>query len=364
MTIATLLDPLEQGGPCGAPLLHEPEYDAIALARHEDDTSLPLGVWTGVQKRADWHEVVRLCEEALRRRSKDIQVAAWLGEAWISLDGLAGGLRATTLLHALCEAFWPALHPLPRDGDQDFRTAPFDWADQHWHEALLLRVPLVQGTGPEAQAITLGQWRAALAAENEGRKEKSGGRQDRPPRVDQLTHAQALAQAATMPVPACRAALEAATAWSAALTGLHVLLDRLLPGAPPRLRRLCETLAEAEQVLRLCLQQHPGYSDAVPEAPPVPAEAAPAVAALVAEPREGQAVAVPAGDIISGRADAYRRLAQVADYLAATEPHSPVPALLRRAVRWGALPFEALIAELTYNNNEIGQLLLRAPLDD
>ncbi|WP_373888626.1 type VI secretion system ImpA family N-terminal domain-containing protein [Massilia genomosp. 1] len=47
--------------------------------------------------------MVRLRERALTERSKDSQIAAWLGEAWIALDGLAGGVRATQLLQGLCE---------------------------------------------------------------------------------------------------------------------------------------------------------------------------------------------------------------------------------------------------------------------
>ena len=64
-------------------------------------------------------------------------------------------------------------------------------------------------------------------------------------------------------------------------------------------------------------------------APPAAVDAgnsasAPVVAAAVFAQREPQ-----------GREDAYRQLRGIADYLARTEPHSPVPYLIYRAVEWG-----------------------------
>lgn len=46
------------------------------------------------------------------------------------------------------------------------------------------------------------------------------------------------------------------------------------------------------------------------------------------------------------RDEAYRQLAQIADYLARTEPHSPVPYVIRRAVEWGGQPLGELLEEL------------------
>jgi len=62
------------------------------------------------------------------------------------------------------------------------------------------------------------------------------------------------------------------------------------------------------------------------------------------------------------RADAYRRLESVADYLETLEPHSPVPRLVRRAVAWGNMSFHQLLVELTHNNNEMQKLLVRGPV--
>jgi type VI secretion system protein ImpA len=46
------------------------------------------------------------------------------------------------------------------------------------------------------------------------------------------------------------------------------------------------------------------------------------------------------------RADAYGRLAEIAEYLLAIEPHSPAPYLIKRAVAWSHMPLGELLAEL------------------
>lgn len=53
-------------------------------------------------------------------------------------------------------------------------------------------------------------------------------------------------------------------------------------------------------------------------------------------------------------ADAYARLAEVADYLMQQEPHSPVPYLIRRAIDWGGLNTGELHQEIFLKQN--GQL--------
>jgi predicted component of type VI protein secretion system len=53
---------------------------------------------------------------------------------------------------------------------------------------------------------------------------------------------------------------------------------------------------------------------------------------------------------IKGRAEAYRQLSEIADYLTKIEPHSPTPYLIRRAVAWGEMSLEELLKELVGDN--------------
>ncbi|HWV08497.1 MAG TPA: type VI secretion system ImpA family N-terminal domain-containing protein, partial [Pseudomonas sp.] len=79
--LQALLAPLSEEAPCGVSLRYEPDFDRLREMRREDDTSLPTGVWKAEVKRSDWAAVERLASDLLKTRSKDLMVAAWLGEA-------------------------------------------------------------------------------------------------------------------------------------------------------------------------------------------------------------------------------------------------------------------------------------------
>ena len=55
---------------------------------------------------------------------------------------------------------------------------------------------------------------------------------------------------------------------------------------------------------------------------------------------------------VTSRAQAYRMLSQAAEYLLRTEPHSPTPYLVKRAVAWGSMPLEAVLNEIVRNDEE------------
>ena len=124
--LAALLAPVAPGNPCGESLRYEGTYDRIREARREDDARLSQGIYQAEPKRADWAEVEALCLEALTR-SKDLQVAAWLLEAWLRRYSFAGAREGLRLMHALCEEFWDDLHPrVEADGDLGARVAPIE----------------------------------------------------------------------------------------------------------------------------------------------------------------------------------------------------------------------------------------------
>lgn len=88
--IQKLLEPISEEYPAGGYLRYEGTYDTIQEARREDDASLPQGVWERDLKKADWHRVRELCEAALARQTKDLQIAVWLLESLIRIHGFAG----------------------------------------------------------------------------------------------------------------------------------------------------------------------------------------------------------------------------------------------------------------------------------
>ncbi|MCA8913271.1 MAG: type VI secretion system ImpA family N-terminal domain-containing protein, partial [Planctomycetes bacterium] len=69
-------------------------------------------------------------------------------------------------------------------------------------------------------------------------------------------------------------------------------------------------------------------------------------------PAAGNTVAIagPSGPI-TNRKVAFERLREVAEFLKRTEPHSPVAYLVQRAIKWGDMSLESVIAELVKNND-------------
>ncbi|GIK52107.1 MAG: type VI secretion system ImpA family N-terminal domain-containing protein [Planctomycetaceae bacterium] len=57
------------------------------------------------------------------------------------------------------------------------------------------------------------------------------------------------------------------------------------------------------------------------------------------------------GGAIRTRADAFRRLQEVANWLKRNDPHSPVAMLVQRAVAWGNLSLEQVLTELIRNSD-------------
>ena len=101
--IDALLAPVSAENPSGESLRFDAVYDDIKRMREEEDAALPQGVWQRELKRADWSGVAALASQTLATRSKDLQLAAWLTEAWTRLFGFAGLAHGVRLIAALCD---------------------------------------------------------------------------------------------------------------------------------------------------------------------------------------------------------------------------------------------------------------------
>ena len=67
---------------------------------------------------------------------------------------------------------------------------------------------------------------------------------------------------------------------------------------------------------------------------------------------------------VQSREEAYRLLSLAADYLLRTEPHSPTPYLVQRAVGWGRMPLAELLEEYSQDGNDLRMLRLLLGLSE
>src|SRR5207253_8165959 len=89
LNVDDLLAPIAEDQPSGRSLVYETEYGDLREARRsEDDT--PQGDWAHEVKVAEWDAVIEIGTEALTRKTKDLQIAAWITEALGHLHGFPG----------------------------------------------------------------------------------------------------------------------------------------------------------------------------------------------------------------------------------------------------------------------------------
>ena len=137
-----LLNPIPGDNPSGKSLRYDPVYDKIREARREEDV-LPQGDWSREVKKADFPLVIKLATEALSTKTKDLQIAAWLTEAILFRDHVAGLREGLDLLRGFMETFWDTLYPEIEDDDLEFRSAPLSWVGSKLDVAVR-RLPLTK----------------------------------------------------------------------------------------------------------------------------------------------------------------------------------------------------------------------------
>jgi len=135
-----LLAPISDASPAGEDLRYEAIYDEIREAR-EEEADLPQGAWQRERKTADFKKVAKLATEALQKRTKDLQIAAWLTEAKLRREGFGGLREGIDLMRGLMDHFWDGLFPPIEDDDVEFRAAPLEWLGNYL-DASIKRVPL------------------------------------------------------------------------------------------------------------------------------------------------------------------------------------------------------------------------------
>jgi type VI secretion system protein ImpA len=350
-----LLNPIPGDNPSGPDLRYAPAYDQIKEARRQEDDA-EQGVWQREVKTADWPLVVKLASEFLAKKSKDLQIAAWLTEAVVHREGFAGLKQGLDLTLGLLTGFWDTVHPRIEEDDLEMRATPLNWVGSQL-DVPLRRVPLTR------EGHDWIQYKESLSVPAEEDVGYDEGKQ-------QLRRV-ALEDGKLTP-----------EAWNAAFTAMSreyydnlakeiqqgkdslAALDEFCTERfgddAPSFGSLRTTLDEIGQTVRILLLKKGGPIDeATAEEEPVEEAAAPEAAAQDsaasgAAPARTRAKATLTAEPESVE-DAAARVAAVARWFRRQEAQSPVPYLLLRALRWG---------ELRANPYDLDWRMLEAPPTD
>jgi type VI secretion system protein ImpA len=356
-----LTAPISTENPCGAWLRYDVTYDEVRGARREDDAGLPQGVWASELKRANWATVEKLCAEALVERSKDLQLAAWLMEAWIQLDGFAGAARGFELMRGLCSAFWDQMYPA-LGNDLAPRLAPIQWVN----EKLSRRIRLVRLTQPAMEgmpAYSLADWDLAMR--------NPGGAQG----TDAVSIARFEQSVKLTGYPWFFALQRDVNETAINLAALDNLIDERAAKLSSGLAKFRDEVSSVARLVEAILAEAPGQPpDQVPDQDPdqdpgqapgqdpdqTLARSRPVERALGAGHSAELALDVPSlcqAPGIRTRAEAYSLLEEIAIFLHQNDPHSPTPYLISRAVAWGNMHFDELLPELVGDAPKLSDLL-------
>lgn len=144
--IERFLEPIPGDNPAGAYLRYNPLYGKIEEARRREDPAVFAKLNLGRDAKApDYKQVIQLSEEALTKQTKDLQIAAWLTEAWASRDRLAGLTSGLRLLKSLLEQFWAHAYPEIDEGDAGLRAMPLEWVGSSFDCTFAVRsIPLTK----------------------------------------------------------------------------------------------------------------------------------------------------------------------------------------------------------------------------
>jgi type VI secretion system protein ImpA len=320
-----LLDPISDAAPAGDDLTFSPEFDAIAEARRHDDPSLAQGEWTRELKTADWPAALRLCEELLSKRTKDLRVAGWYAEAATHLRGFEGLADGYMLVTDLCRDFWDGIHPA---GDDEERAGCLQWLvsqSTQWIRTVSLGngfalQDLSTGPGSRTEDVMgkLAKWRSSVSHEH------------RKVLVDDVTLA--LVALAALENQVHARLFDDAPSFAAAKAALNDAFELLKAEGPTR--------------------------------EPLPAEA---MLASEPDPSHTTQHVAPAALLrssnLQNRADALQALRDVARFFRDTEPHSPVAYLADKAARWGDMPLHAWLHTVLGEGEAFGKLSALLDID-
>lgn len=346
-----LLAPISEESPSGESLRYSGIYDEIAEARRTDD-ALAQGEWQTELKVADYRKVIQLATDALTSSTKDIQIAAWLSESLTYQHGFAGLRDGLKLLAGLQENFWDSLHPEIDDGDMEGRGNAISWLDTQCGWAVK-KLPITQGAGysyldwQDAKRFQRPDNYDSLDNEQQERIDGEIARSEKDGLVNAELWKKARTQTRRQFCEETNFAIE--ECWEAYRDLNRVLEEKFDRNQVPSMPELSKSLETVHDQVKKILQEkrleEPQASDDT-DAEYTNGEAG----------EDGGAARGGGGGPISGRADALKKLSEIASFFQRTEPHSPVAYLVQRAVKWGNMPLDSWLRDVIKDDGVLDQI--------
>ncbi len=348
-----LLQPVSEESPSGESLRYSGLYDEIVEARRSDD-NLSQGEWQTELKVADYRKVVELAVPALTSKAKDLQVAAWLSESLIKNYGFAGLRDSLKLVSGLQDHFWDTLHPVIDEGDMEGRANAISWLDVQGANAIKT-CPITGGPG-----YSYNDWLTARSLETPANFDSLD-----PEKQQEFNNLKAQAETDGRVTgdlwkiavgKTKRAQAESINhtieeCWEAFAELNRVIEEKYdrnqMPGLGALKRALDDVHGQVKKILERKRLEEPDETDASEEWTSTEDDGAEV-------PETGGSSSMTGA--VKSRADALKRLSEIAVFFQRTEPHSPVAYLVNRAVKWGNMPLDSWLQEVIKDTATLEQV--------
>jgi type VI secretion system protein ImpA len=343
LSLARLCTPINGGS--GEDLSFSSLFDQVKEARRADPDYLTQGDWQTNLKVSDWDLTVELASSGLAVQSKDLMLSAWLAEGLANKHHFAGVAFGLRLTDQLLTGFWPTLYPSLEEGIE-LRATRLAWLNTALAQ-VVGGLPITQDQGyglaryeesKHVENLALQNPASMAIALNEGKINTEIFQ--RSAVLTDTGHLHLRAEQISECLFACRS--------------VQNVMQTLMGHDAPSFGSLEDALTRTRQLVERLLKDR--GIETVNKAP----SEAPAAAAL-ASIAEGStsmlASSLPSQEALRTtpltREEAFTMLTGVAQFFKQTEPHSPVPYLLERAIKWGNMPLESWLADVIKDSSVV-----------
>lgn len=339
MDINSLLQPISEDAPTGVdPRLDaspKSTYNTLKDARNNARAAERNRLFDSGDNTASthWQTILELAPTVLEKQAKDIEICCWLIEALTRKRGFVGLLNGLQILNGLIKDFWDGIYPLPDEDGVENTVFGIKGLNGESREGVLIppirNILLTAGQGD--QDFSLWQYKQALDT-----KKISDG-----PARQQRTESAGFSfediEKAVQGTPddECSAIRTNVRACKREAREISDLLDSLCGDASPPMSKIVNTLDDCESAVNHLYKERFLMMDKTDDEDGENEATSGATKALSAY--QGA---------IKSREQAFQQLIQISEFFRATEPHSPISYVLKKAVKWGKMPLGDLIEEL------------------
>jgi type VI secretion system protein ImpA len=296
-----------------------------------------------------WRGLRDLGLKVLAEQTKDLEIAAWLAEAFVRSHGLGGLAACSRLIGGLAETYWDGVYPLPDEYGLETRVAPITGLNGQGGGGSLMAplLKLVLYTRPDGQVLPLYQYQASAklaTLDAKVRAARIAGGAIAFEDIEKEARTIGRANLSRMR----DAAGEALAAWEA----MAAILDAKAGADSPSTSQVRDLLREITEIAARYASDGPSEEGSVD---------------MAAQGNGAEPVAASGGGFsvglagvatqVASREEALRGLETIAAFFRRTEPQSALSYTLDEAVRRARLPWLDLLSEVLPDRTSFESML-------